>query len=117
MSKKIMDLSDRLEVIRDDPFQVHFWECTPTEYQRFLWNPRAFLRQIGILLPRSCRIETTIENHDWIGERSDKLESQDGAIICNMGGGDVSGSVYRIMSFGRPPAKLKKAKKRVGSRR
>src|SRR5688500_18627484 len=33
MPTKIVDLSSRSEIIRDEPFHVHFWECTPSEYK------------------------------------------------------------------------------------
>jgi hypothetical protein len=101
MPNRVVDLSALSQDVRKQPFSVHFWECTPNEYQRFLWNPRAFLEQIGIRLPPECRIETTIENHDWIGERSDGMKPRTDTLICNIGGGDLRRSVYRIICFGR----------------
>ena len=70
MPTKIVDLSARSEIIRDEPFHVHFWECTPREFLKYLGGPRAFLESMGIKLPSNCRVETTIENHDWLGERA-----------------------------------------------
>ena len=61
MPTKIVDLSARSEIIRDEPFHVHFWECTPAEFRKYLVAPRAFLEKMGIKFPRDCRIETTIE--------------------------------------------------------
>ena len=82
MPSKIVDLSARSEIIRDEPFHVHFWECTPAEYKRFLGAPRSFLEKMGIKLPKDCRIETTIENHDWLGEHAANFKSDNGTIIC-----------------------------------
>src|SRR4051794_16537088 len=87
MPTKIVDLSARSQIIRDEPFHVHFWECTPAEYLEYLRDPRRFLSAMGINIPQDCRIETTIENHEWIGERSHGLSRANGTIICNVGGG------------------------------
>ena len=51
MPSKIVDLSARSEIIRDEPFHVHFWECTPAEYKRFLGAPRSFIEKMGSLIP------------------------------------------------------------------
>ena len=42
MPSKIVDLSARSEIIRDEPFHVHFWECTPGEFKKFLGAPERF---------------------------------------------------------------------------
>lgn len=101
MPTKIVDLSARSKIIREEPYHVHFWECTPQEYLEFLKSPRRFLSEMGIDIPEDCRIETIIENHDWIEENTDSfaLASRD-RIICNVGGGDVGRSVYRVLSYG-----------------
>ena len=83
MPAKIVDLSARSQIIRDEPFHVHFWECTPAEYLEYLRDPRSFLSTMGINIPQDCRIETTIENHDWIGEHSHGLSRANGTIICS----------------------------------
>jgi hypothetical protein len=62
MPAKIVDLSARSDIIRDEPFGLHFWECEPKEFLEFLKDPRGFLAAMGIKLPKRCRIETTIEN-------------------------------------------------------
>lgn len=111
MPTKIVDLSARSEIIRDEPFHVHFWECTPKEYLKFLGGPRAFLEEMGIKIPKDCRIETTIENHDWLGEAAPRFKSDDGPIICNVGGGNVARSVYRIVSYGHDHSTVGKYKK------
>jgi hypothetical protein len=97
--RKIVDLSARSEIIRDEPFHLHFWECEPREYLQFLRDPRTHLAKIGIVIPEDCRIETTIENHDWLGAATNGLRAADGTIICNIGGGNVARTVYRITSY------------------
>lgn len=99
MPSKIVDLSARSEIIRNEPFHVHFWECTPEEYLDFLKNPRRTLTQIGIEIPKDCRIETTIENHDWLEEHTSGFARDNGTIICNVGGGNIARAVYRIVSY------------------
>ena len=99
MPSKIVDLSARSKIIYNEPFHLHFWECTPEEYLKFLFSPRKFLLEIGIKVPRNCRIETTIENHDWLGEHTNNLRSNNGTIVCNVGGGNIARTVYRIISY------------------
>lgn len=106
MPTKIVDLSARSQIIRDEPFHVHFWECTPAEYLEYLRDPRRFLSAMGINIPQDCRIETTIENHDWIGERSHGLSRANGTIICNVGGGNIARAVYRVVSYGHEHASI-----------
>jgi hypothetical protein len=113
MPTKIVDLSARSEIIRNEPFHVHFWECTPDEYLKFLFNPRKFLAKMGIKIPVKCRIETTIENHDWIGEHTDDLKSSNGTIICNVGGGNIARAVYRVVSYGHDHDAIGKFKKQL----
>jgi hypothetical protein len=100
MPTKIVDLSARSDIIRDEPFHVHFWECTPKEYLDYLGNPRHFLAAMGIKIPDDCRIETTIENHDWLGQHARGFASDNGTIICNIGGGNIARAVYRVVSYG-----------------
>jgi len=100
MPSKIVDLSARSAIIRDEPFHLHFWECTPAEYLDFLRDPRKTLTGMGVEIPADCRIETVIENHDWLGANTDGLRRADGpVIICNVGGGNVARAVYRIVSY------------------
>ena len=57
---------------------------------------------MGIDIPADCRIETTIENHDWLSANTSGLRSLEGGdvpIICNVGGGNVGRAVYRIVSY------------------
>lgn len=111
MPTKIVDLSARSKIIRDEPFHVHFWECTPGEYLEYLGNPRKFLTTMGIKIPEDCRIETTIENHDWLGVHTPDFKDRGGVIICNVGGGNIARSVYRVVSYGHEHSTVGKFKK------
>ncbi|WP_338763149.1 hypothetical protein [Massilia sp. METH4] len=113
MPTKIVDLSARSEIIRDEPFHVHFWECTPDEYLKFLGDSRGFLKRLGIDIPRNCRIETTIENHDWLSEHAPDFRSSNGTIICNVGGGNVAREVYRIVSYAHDESTVGQFKKKL----
>src|SRR5215475_3424945 len=86
MPSKIVDLSARSKIIEAEPFGLHFWECTPAEFLSYLLDPRGTLVSMGIKLPKGCRVETTIENHDWLSTNTKKLAAKDGpVIICNVG--------------------------------
>ena len=113
MPTKIVDLSARSKIIYDEPFHVHFWECTPDEYLKFLGHPRKFLAKMGIEIPEDCRIETTIENHDWIGDHAPGIRSDNGTIICNVGGGNIAREVYRIVSYGHDETTVAKFRKKL----
>ena len=102
MPAKIVDLSARSKIIENEPFGLHFWECKPQEYLTYLKDPRTFLAGMGIKLPRNCRIETTIENHDWLSANTRALNADNGGtIICNVGGGNVAvaRNIYRVVSY------------------
>ena len=58
MPSKIVDLSARSKIIKSEPFYVHFWECTPSEYLDLFKNPRKVLKEMKINIPEDCRIET-----------------------------------------------------------
>lgn len=111
MPTKIVDLSARSKIIYGEPFHVHFWECTPIEYLDYLGNPRDFLGKMGIKIPKDCRIETSIENHDWIGATAPGFKSANGTIICNVGGGNIARNVYRVVSYGHDHSTVGKFKK------
>lgn len=111
MPSKIVDLSARSEIIKNEPFHVHFWECTPAEYKTFLGNPREFLLKMGIKIPKACRIETTIENHEWLGEHAPNWKTDNGTIVCNVGGGNIARAVYRIVSYGHDHTTIGKFRK------
>ncbi len=65
-------------------------------------------------IPEDCRIETTIENHDWMSQATDRLAADDGpVIICNVGGGNVARAVYRIVSYAHTHDSVGKHKKKL----
>ena len=113
MPKMIIDFSALSELIRKEPFYLHFWESTPSEILKFLKDPRAELRKMGIDLPKSCRVETTIENHDWLSEHSKKLAFDNGTIICGTGGGNVAKSYYKISFYAHLKSDVGKYKKKL----
>src|SRR5262245_47819112 len=113
MPSKIVDLSARSKIIRDEPFYVHFWECTPKEYLELLKSPKKVLTKMGVEIPASCRIETTIENHDWLEEHTRGFAAANGTIVCNVGGGNVARGVYRIVSYAHDQTSIGKFKKKL----
>lgn len=69
---------------------------------------------MGIDLPEDCRIETVLENHDWIARRTDGLASDNGPIIiCGVGGGNVAKAVYRVSFYGHDESEVGKFDKRL----
>lgn len=104
MPRRIVDLSARSEVVRDEPFQMHFWACTPAEYRAYLGRPREFLRKLGIVVPPECRIETSLENHDWLEDEAPDFEGENDTVISNVGIGAGARAVYRVVSFARDEA-------------
>lgn len=113
MPTKIVDLSARSRIIRDEPFHVHFWECTPREFLSQLKSPRKFLEKMGVDIPADCRIETTVENHDQLEKLTKGFAAANGTIICNVGGGNIARGVYRIVSYAHDHASIGKFKKRL----
>jgi hypothetical protein len=113
MPSKIVDLSARSRIIRDEPFHVHFWECTPREFLDLLKSPRKVLASMGIDLPAKCRIETTIENHDELEASTRGFAAANGTIVCNVGGGNVARGVYRIVSYAHDKSTVAKFKKKL----
>jgi hypothetical protein len=108
------DLSARSSIIEAEPFGLHFWECTPKEFLTYLKDPRGFLASMGIKLPKNCRIETTIENHDWLSANTRKLAADNGpVIVCNVGGGNVAvtRNIYRVVSYAHTHDAIGKFKK------
>lgn len=111
MPRKIVDFSARSEIIRDEPFMLQFWESTPKECLAFLRNPRGELSKMGINLPVDCRVETTIENHDWLAEHSDHLAGNNGTIICGTGGGNTAKDYYKVSFYAHSKTTIGKFKK------
>jgi|SRR5579864_1852385 len=116
MPSKIVDLSARSEVIRAEPWHLHFWESTPEEALAYLRDPRRTLTGIGIDLPDDCRVETVITNHDWMAARTRGLTaaSDNGPIVvCNVGGGDVAVNFYRVTMYAHSDADVGRFEKRL----
>jgi hypothetical protein len=63
--------------------------------------------------PASWQHQTTIENHDWLGDHAPGFKSANGTIICNVGGGNVARSVHRIVSYGHDHSTIGKFRKTV----
>jgi hypothetical protein len=98
MPNVVVDLSARSRHIREEPWQLHFWENTVPETLEYLRDPRGFLERIGVKLPEDCRIETVIENHDWMSRETSRLEEDTGP-ICNVGGGNTAKDFYRVSMY------------------
>src|SRR2546429_8157799 len=99
MPRKIVDFSAISKIIRDEPFYLHFWESTPQEALAFLKNPRAELEKMGIKLPAKCRIETTIENHDYLSEHTGGVAKANGTIIFCISGGEDVDKYYKYLVY------------------
>jgi hypothetical protein len=99
MPKNVVDLSARSRIVRAEPFNVHFWECTSLEFKAYLGKPREFLAKMGIEVPMDCRIETVIENHDWLGGEAPNFESEGDTVVCNIGSGGIDRHLYRVVSY------------------
>jgi hypothetical protein len=116
MPRKLVDLSARSRIIREEPWQLHFWESSPGEALEFLRDPRRELEAMGIRIPPDCRIETVITNHDWIAAatRGFVAEGDDGPIVvCNVGGGDTAINFYRVTMYGHSERDVGRYEKRL----
>jgi hypothetical protein len=113
MPRLIVDLSARSEIIREEPYDLHFWEMSVREALQFLRDPRGVLKSIGINLPANCRIETVIENHDWISGQTGGFAKNNGTIVCNVGGGNVAKNFYRVAMYGHRHEDVGKHRKRL----
>lgn len=63
-------------------------------------------RKMGVALPEDCRIETTLEIHDWLSETTNASTADNGTIVCNTGGGNVAKNVYRISIYAHEEADI-----------
>jgi hypothetical protein len=113
MPRRIVDFSARSEIILNEPFLLHFWESTPVEVLAFLKNPRQELSKMGIDLPERCRVETTIENHDWLSAHSDHLSRDNGTIICGTGGGNTAKEYYKVSFYAHLKTEVGKYEKKL----
>lgn len=111
MPRSVVDFSSVSDIIRAEPFHLHFWESTPREALAFLQDPRAALLQLGLRLPKSCRIETTIENHDWLSDHSNRMTQNNGTIICGTGGGNIAKNYYKVSFYAHRKSDVGKYKK------
>jgi hypothetical protein len=99
MPNVVVDLSARSRHIRDEPWDLHFWELKAPEALEYLRDPRGKLKEMGIELPEDCRIETVIDNHDWMAANTDNLAAANGILVCNVGGGNVAVNTYRVRMY------------------
>lgn len=120
MPKMVVDLSARSRHIRDEPWHLHFWESEVAEVLDFLRDPRAALERIGIVLPESCRIETSIENHDWVAQQTSGFTADEPdaggtrpIVICGIGRGNVAVDVYRVSMYGHRAEEVGRHEKRL----
>ena len=113
MPSKIVDLSARSEIIRDEPFHLHFCECTPCRVSGLPAQPAKNLVRHGHRNPRGLPDRATIENHDWLEANTNGLQASSAGpvIICNTGGGNVGRAVYRIISYAHVHDDIGKFKK------
>ena len=71
---------------------------------------------MGIDLPAGCRIETTIENHDWLSANTRASRPTTVAVHrMHVGGGNVAvaRNIYRIVSYAHKDADIGKFKKKL----
>jgi hypothetical protein len=114
MPSKIIDFSARSKIFHEEPFHLHFWECKPSEYLEFLKNPRKTLEKMKINIPQNCRIQTTMQNHDWLSSATNGLTDADnGTIVCNVGTGNVAWTEYVIVSYAHDHGAIGKHKKEL----
>jgi len=115
LPRKIVDLSARSAIIREEPWSLHFWENTPAEALEFLVNPREQLEKMGLRLPEDCRIETVIENHDWLSDRTGGFQKSDNGpiVVCNVGGGNTAVSLYRVTMYPHDESEVGRHEKKL----
>lgn len=118
MPRKLIDFSKLSEDIRQEPWDLHFWESSPAELLEFLKDPRKELASIGIQLRPEVRVEITIENLDWISQQTQQFSlsaTKDGdpIVICGTGGGGgstaaVGKDYYKVSFYGHLESHLNK---------
>jgi hypothetical protein len=67
---------------------------------------------MGIELPEDCR-ETVLENHGWLAANTDGLSANDGVVVCNVGGGNVARTVYRVQMYAHREEDVGRFEKRL----
>lgn len=98
MPNQVVDLSARSRVIRGQGLLSHAWIATPAEVLAFLRDPRVELKKMSIRLPSTCRVETVLENHDWLTGHTDGFERAGRISILCRGEGDGQ-TFYRVSLF------------------
>jgi hypothetical protein len=94
----LVDLSARSRVFRAQRLLSHAWVASPSEVIAFLRDPRAELKKLGIRLPSNCRIETLMQNHDWLAGHTDGMEREGRVSVFFRGEGDGE-TFYRVSLF------------------
>src|SRR5262249_40157753 len=114
MPRKIVVFSAVSKILRDEPFHLHFWEASPKEILQYLKDPRGFLSKTGLDLPKECRIETVIENHDFLAERTNGMAAADCPIIvCNIAGENAASHFNRVSLYAHSQTEVGKFKKHL----
>jgi hypothetical protein len=98
MPTQVVDLSARSRIVRGQRFLCHAWVATPVEVLAFLRDPRVELKKLGVHLPSNCRVETVLENHDWLSGHTDGFERPGRVSILCRGEGDGS-TFYKVSLF------------------
>jgi hypothetical protein len=98
MPNQVVDLSARSRLIRGRGLRSHAWVATPAEVLAFLRDPRVELKKMNIRLPSTCRVETLLENHDWLSGHTDGFERAGQISILCRGEGDGH-TFYRVSLF------------------
>lgn len=98
MPHHIVDLSARSEVFRTQALLSHAWVASPSEILSFIRNPRSELKKLGIRLSSACRIETVLENHDWLCGHTQELMNDGTITVFCRGEGDGK-SFYRVALY------------------
>jgi hypothetical protein len=112
MPSNVVDFSAISEIIRDEPWQLHFWELTPSEYVEQMKNPRKFIAMMGIELPENCPIMTEMLNHDFFAAQTESADTPP-IKVCNVGGGNTGIAAYRITSYAHLESDVGKFKKKL----
>jgi hypothetical protein len=112
MPTNVVDFSAVSEIIRDEPWQLHFWELTPAEYFEQVKNPRKFMQKIGIELPENTPIVTEMLNHDFLAAQTEASTTPP-IKVCNMGGGNTGIAAYRITSYAHLESDVGRFKKKL----
>jgi hypothetical protein len=98
MPAQVVDLSARSRIVRSQGFLCHAWVASPEEVLAFLVDPRVELKKLGIHLPSACRLETVLENHDWLAGHTGGFERAGRVSVLCRGEGDGT-TFYKVSLF------------------